>query len=150
MTNTQFSNLYNFFYNTVLLHIKKDWLGLWPKIGFQGGPGVISKTLISSKIQELIKCQCCIKIVSFNVWVWYLVWNFKGYLWNSTQDILPIHWKMCIFLFTGEHFRDVRFKSSQAFLKCLLLLFCSSLKDVRYCNCWCNFDGLFNKEIQIL
>ena len=22
------------------------------------------------------------------------VWNFKGYLWNSTQNILPIHWKM--------------------------------------------------------
>ena len=34
--------------------------------------------------------QCCIKI---NVWVRYFVWNFKGYLWNSTQNILPIHEK---------------------------------------------------------
>ena len=22
------------------------------------------------------------------------MWNFKGYLWNSTQNILPIHWKI--------------------------------------------------------
>ena len=29
-----------------------------------------------------------------NVWVRYFVWNFKRYLWNSTQNILPIHWKM--------------------------------------------------------
>ena len=28
------------------------------------------------------------------VCVRYFVWNFKGYLWNSTQDILPIPWKM--------------------------------------------------------
>ena len=32
------------------------------------------------------------------------VWNFKGYLWNSTQNIWPIHWKMWI-LFTCENFR---------------------------------------------
>ena len=38
--------------------------------------------------------QCCIKFISFNVWVRYFVWNFKGYLWNSTQNILLIHWKM--------------------------------------------------------
>ena len=25
------------------------------------------------------------------VWVWYFMWNFKGSLWNSTQNILPIH-----------------------------------------------------------
>ena len=48
--------------------------------------------------------QCCIKIISFNVWVRYFVWNFKGYLWNSTQNILPIHWKMWI-LFTSENLR---------------------------------------------
>ena len=26
---------------------------------------------------------------SFNVWVRYFVWNFKGYLWNSTQISYP-------------------------------------------------------------
>ena len=58
--------------------------------------------------QELFKCQCCIKIASFNVWVRYSVWNFKGPLWNSTQNILPMHWKMCI-LFTGEILKSFRF-----------------------------------------
>ena len=31
---------------------------------------------------------------SFNVWIRYFVWNFKGHLWNSTQNILPIPWKI--------------------------------------------------------
>ena len=35
-----------------------------------------------------------IKSTSFNVWVRYFVWNFKGTLWNSTQNIFPIHWKI--------------------------------------------------------
>ena len=26
---------------------------------------------------------------SFNAWVRYFVWNFKGYLWNSAQNIPP-------------------------------------------------------------
>ena len=39
---------------------------------------------------ELLKSQCCIKIISFNVWVRYFLWNFRGYLWNSTQNILLI------------------------------------------------------------
>ena len=34
------------------------------------------------------------KSTSFNVWARYFVWNFKGTLWNSTQNILPIHWKI--------------------------------------------------------
>ena len=32
-----------------------------------------------------------IEYMPFNVWVRYFVWNFKGYIWNSTQNILPIH-----------------------------------------------------------
>ena len=44
------------------------------------------------------------------------MWNFKGYLWNSTQNILPIHWKMWILL-TCENLRALRVKSSYAFLK---------------------------------
>ena len=65
---------------------------------------------------ELLKFQLCIKIVSFNAWISYFVWNFKVTLWNSTQNILPIHGKMCI-LFTGEIERPLRFKSSYVFLK---------------------------------
>ena len=60
--------------------------------------------VMSSQIQELLKFQHCIKSVSFNVWVRYFVWNFKGTLWNSTQNILPIHWKMYI-LYANENLR---------------------------------------------
>ena len=57
-----------------------------------------------------------IKSTSFNVWVRYFVWNFKGTFWNSTQNILPIHWKIW-FLYNIEILRALRFKSSYAFLK---------------------------------
>ena len=50
------------------------------------------------------------------MWIRYFVWNFKGTLWNSTQNILPIHWKMR-FLYNIEILRALRFKSSYAFLK---------------------------------
>ena len=45
------------------------------------------------------------------------MWNFKGTLWNSTQNILPIHWKIW-FLYDTEILRALKFKSSNAFLKC--------------------------------
>ena len=68
-----------------------------------------------------------------NVWVGYFVWNFKGYLWNSTQNILPIHWKMWI-LFTaaGENLRALRFKSSSVFLKrppATIIMFAKQVHD---------------------
>ena len=45
------------------------------------------------------------------------MWNFKGYLWNSIQNILPIHWKVW-FLYKIEILRAlIRLKSSYAFLK---------------------------------
>ena len=40
------------------------------------------------------------------------MWNFKGILWNSTQNNLPIHWKIWL-LYNIE---ILRFKSSYAFL----------------------------------
>ena len=44
------------------------------------------------------------------------MWNYKGTLWNSTQNILPIHWKIG-FLHNIEILSALRFKSSYAFLK---------------------------------
>ena len=44
------------------------------------------------------------------------MWHFKGTLWNSTQNILSIHWKIW-FLYNNEILRALRFKSSYAFLK---------------------------------
>ena len=45
-----------------------------------------------------------IQIFQINVWVKYFVWNFKGTLWNSTQNILPIHWK--IWFIQHWHFKS--------------------------------------------
>ena len=56
------------------------------------------------------------KTYIFNVWVRYFAWNFKGTLWNSTQNILLIHWKIW-FSYNIEILRALRFKSSYAFLK---------------------------------
>ena len=42
------------------------------------------------------------------------MWNFKGTLWNSTQNSLPIHWKIW-FLYNIAIIRALRFKSSYAF-----------------------------------
>ena len=44
------------------------------------------------------------------------MWNFKGTLWNSTQNILPIHWKIS-FLYNTDILRALKFKSSYVFLK---------------------------------
>ena len=57
-----------------------------------------------------------IKYTSFNVWARYFVWNFKWYLWNSTQNVLAIHWKIP-FLNNVEFLRALRSKTSQTFLK---------------------------------
>ena len=40
-----------------------------------------------------------------------------GYLWNSTQNILSIYWKIW-FLYNVEILRALRFKSSYSSLKC--------------------------------
>ena len=42
--------------------------------------------------------------------------NFKGTLWNSTQNILSIHWNIQ-FLYNIDILRALRFKSSYEFLK---------------------------------
>ena len=67
------------------------------------------------ELLNLRALKISIKVISFNVWVRYFVWNFKGYLWNCTQNIIPIHWEMWI-LFTCENLRALRFKSSLVFL----------------------------------
>ena len=41
-----------------------------------------------------LKISVLDKIIFFNGWVRYFVWNFKGYLWNSTQNILELCWKL--------------------------------------------------------
>ena len=66
-----------------------------------------------------LRISMLFKIISFNVRVGYYVWKFKVSLWNSTPNILPVHWKLWI-LFTYKSLRALRFKSS-VFLKRTLL-----------------------------
>ena len=42
--------------------------------------------------------------------------EIEGNIWNSIQNILPLHWKMR-FLYKVEILRDLTFKSSPVFLK---------------------------------
>ena len=59
---------------------------------------------------ELVNFHLSINYTSFNVWIRYFVWNFKGNLWNSTQNILPVHWKGLSW-FSIENLRALRFTS---------------------------------------
>ena len=45
------------------------------------------------------------------------LWNSKGYLWNSMQNILSIHWMTGLY-YNIEISRAVRFNSAYVFLKC--------------------------------
>ena len=71
------------------------------------------KTLVNLRI---LKISILKKTVSLNVLVRYFVWNFEGFLWNSTQNTLQIHWKICRSLIS-EDLRAPRLTSSQVFLK---------------------------------
>ena len=62
---------------------------------------------IFSPLQKIHIFQCMSEI---------LLWNFKGTLRNSTQNMLPIHWRIW-FLHNIEILRALWFKSSYAFLK---------------------------------
>ena len=66
---------------------------------------------------ELLNLHFSTNYTSFNVWARYFAWNFKGYLWNSTQNSLPIHWKIWI-LHDVVNIRAPRFTSSYPFSKC--------------------------------
>ena len=90
--------------------LRGDWQQLY------GARGAFQKHLWALKSKSSYKFYLWIKSTSFNVWVRYLVWNFKGPLWNSTQNIFPIHWKIR-FLYKIEILGALRFKSSYAFLK---------------------------------
>ena len=116
-------------FTRVIVSGKEPHQFLW-RVGHARAGGHFKNTYELLNVRAL-KFPCCIKIISFNVWVRYFVWNFKGHLWNSTQNILPIHWKMWI-LFTNENLRALRFKSSYVFLKCPPELWCCLISSVGY------------------
>ena len=54
----------------------------------------------------------------------YFEWNFKGFLWNSPQKILPMHWNIQ-FIYAVEILRAFVSKNSYTFWKCHTDLFCA-------------------------
>ena len=71
------------------------------------GSGGHFKNTWSLKIPEVIKCQCCIKSVSFNVWVRYFVWKFECDFCNSQKIYYP-YIEKCGFYSQGNDLRDLR------------------------------------------
>ena len=78
--------------------------------------GAFQKHLWAPKSKNSYIFTCSWNLQFCNVWVRYSVWNFKGTLWNSIQNILPIHWKIWV-LPNIEILRALRFRSSYMFLK---------------------------------
>ena len=61
--------------------------------------GPISLRLMTSQFKDivtLLQKQKTVKCIFCGVWVQNFMWNFKGALWNFTQNFEPIHCKICI------------------------------------------------------
>ena len=61
--------------------------------------GPVSPRLMTSQFKDIVtdtqKCRT-VKCILCGVWVQNFVWNFKGALWNFTQNIKTIQRKICI------------------------------------------------------
>ena len=61
--------------------------------------GPVSLRLMTSQFKDIVTHTQKMKIVKCTfcgVWLHNFVWNFKGALWNFTQNFEPIRRKMCI------------------------------------------------------
>ena len=61
--------------------------------------GPVSLRLMTSQFKDIVTHTQKSKTVKWTfcgVWVQNFVWNFKGALWNFTQNFEPIHRKICI------------------------------------------------------
>ena len=70
----------------ILVVCSYHWYQSKDDIPWGGGGGAFQKRLQAHKSGNF---QFSIRYTSFSVWVRYFVWNFKGNLWNSAQNILP-------------------------------------------------------------
>ena len=64
-----------------------------------GKQGPVSLRLMTSQFKDIVTHTQKSKTVKWTfcgVWVQNFVWNFKGALWNFTQNFEPIHRKICI------------------------------------------------------
>ena len=74
------------------------------------------------------------------------MWNFKGTLWNSTQNILLIHWKIR-FLYNIGILRALKFKSSYAFLKRPLVTMLHMSRHVQHCRLLDSLESKLEQKI---
>ena len=61
--------------------------------------GHVSLRLMTSQFKDIIthaQKYKAVKCIFCRVWVQNFVWNFKGVLWNFTQNFEPTHHKICI------------------------------------------------------
>ena len=61
--------------------------------------GPVSLRLMTSQFKDIVthtQKYMTVKCTFYGVWVQNFVWNFKGALWNFTQNFEPIHRKICI------------------------------------------------------
>ena len=68
---------------------------LWPVMVL----GPVSLRLMTSQFKDVVnhmQKQKTVKCIFCGVWVQNFVWNFKGALWNLTQNFEPTHRKICI------------------------------------------------------
>ena len=72
--------------------------------------GDISKMLMSLQISDLLNFHFSINYTSFNVWVRYFVWNFKGYPLKFYTKYLTHTWKTAVYftLFKIYKLSDLR------------------------------------------
>ena len=67
--------------------------------------GPFQKHLQALKKLRALKCSSLNYIPLFQCMGRYIVWNVKGYFWNSTQNILFTHWK-CVFVIHHWNFKS--------------------------------------------
>ena len=70
--------------------------------------------MLFSSLWYLILSYLSLKRLSLNKSLFPRARNFKGTLWNSTQNILPIHWKIR-FVYSVGILRALGFRSSYVF-----------------------------------
>ena len=73
------------------------WTWIWMSL-----LGPVSLRLMTSQFKDITRKNThaqkymTVKCTLYGVWVQNFVWNFKGALWNFTQNFEPIHRKICI------------------------------------------------------
>ena len=61
--------------------------------------GPVSRRLMTSQFKDIVthtQNMKTVKCIVCHIWVQNFVWNFKGALWNFTQNFEPIPRKICI------------------------------------------------------